>query len=163
MCIKLLFYLYLFEQILNYQIIEAIGNTTDFSKFNSAKKAQLKQLGIASQKDLNKFLGIEGSAVPAQQQGGLTPEQQQSILGRIFATGVKVPLGFYDILMGNRVGSTAEATGLFQDANIIPGYDNLVKRLEQLGTLANQPQGTTSAPSRNERVTEEDLRKSLGL
>lgn len=99
------------------QILELIGNTTEFEKFNSAKKAQLRQLGITSQEDLSKFLALGEKYVP--EDTGISKLGQ---FGLNIISGL--PGGFLydprtyqaleDLSKGQRYGTAQRESGMFK-------------------------------------------------
>jgi hypothetical protein len=96
------------------QVLELIGNTTEFEKFNSAKKAQLRQLGITSQEDLYKFLSLPQDYTP--EQTGLSSLTQAALTGPLSLP--KGLMALYDILTAQSIGTTARESGLFKDFDI---------------------------------------------
>jgi hypothetical protein len=105
------------------QILELIGNVEDFSKFNNRQKAQLKQYNITSQEDLNKFLGINPSAVEAQNQPRISTAMEAYLdFTRLLPGGElldpRTYTNIYDLFTGKKRGTTAEAAGLTAENSV---------------------------------------------
>ena len=99
------------------QILELIGNTTEFEKFNSAKKAQLRQLGITSQEDLSKFLSLgenyvkEDTGISKLGQFGL---DIISALPGGFVYDPRTYQALEDLSKGQRYGTAQRESGMFK-------------------------------------------------
>ena len=98
------------------QVTQLVGNVTDYSKLTPERQRVLKEYGITNQEELNRFLGMAGSAVPAQEQTGISSLGQSVISPALMLP--KTLMGLYDILSAQKLGTTARESGLFRDADV---------------------------------------------